>query len=70
MSRIEQNERRASEWQVRPAVTPELVDYYVREGQRMRALAIRHMGRRLWQGVRVRLGGRRRMGRLVPGAAR
>lgn len=67
MTRTEQNE--ISPVSARPMVTPELVDYYVREGQRLRAQALRQMGRQIGAAITARLGRRRRMGRLTPSGA-
>ncbi|HUF57359.1 MAG TPA: hypothetical protein VMM55_12445 [Thermohalobaculum sp.] len=67
MTRTEQNE--ISPVSARPMVTPELVDYYVREGRRMRARALRQMARQIGTAVAARLGRRRRMGRLTPSGA-
>ena len=67
MTRTEQNDTSAVT--AHPRVTPELVDYYVREGRRLRALTLRRMGRQVAGAVVARLRGRRRMGRLKTRAA-
>lgn len=68
MTRTEQNE--ISPVSAHPMVTPAVVDYYVREGQRLRAQALRRMARQIGSAVAARLGHRRRMGRLTPSTAR
>lgn len=68
MTRIQRSD--ISPVSAHPMVTPELVDHYVREGQRLRALTFRRLARQLNGAVSARLGLRRRMGRLTPTAAR
>ena len=63
MTRTEQND--TSFTSTHPRVTPELIDHYVREGRRLRALTLRRLGRQFAGAVATRLRGRRRMGRLT-----